>query len=209
MATRAARGPRIRAPEARPDQILDATQRLLLEVGPGATTVDAVAEAAGVGKGTIYHYYASKAELFDALRARYLAGSVAGAQAVAAPLPGEHTVERIERVLDALLDSTAGNGALIWILFHEIPGGDDDELAGLRDALLALVTEGVRDGELSVDDPELTTQFLVHGLHGVVEASFHGGEPDLERIKRVLRASVRALLGAPTPTHVRPQVSRG
>ena len=59
--------PRTRQPEVRPDQILDAAQALLLSNGPMGTTMDAVADAAGIGKGTIYHYYSSKAELLSAV----------------------------------------------------------------------------------------------------------------------------------------------
>lgn len=53
----------------------DKTRALLLEVatqmlgtrGFGATTVDEIAEKAGVAKGTVYYHFHSKAELVDAL----------------------------------------------------------------------------------------------------------------------------------------------
>jgi AcrR family transcriptional regulator len=189
--------PRVRAPEVRPDQILDAAQRLLLADGPSATTMDAVADAAGVGKGTIYHYYASKADLLGALRARYLERTMVAAQTAAAREPAGTVVEQIQRLVDALLDSTVGNGELIWILFHQTPGGDGDQLAAMHEVVLALVREGIAASEIDVADPEFTTQFLVHGLHGVVEAFFHQGDVDLERLKLGLRTTVGALLAPP------------
>ena len=53
------------------ERILDAAERLLTS-GPGELTMDGLAEAASLGKGTLYHYYPSKAEVLDALRRRYL-----------------------------------------------------------------------------------------------------------------------------------------
>jgi AcrR family transcriptional regulator len=52
-----------RQPEARPDALLDAALRVFAEHGYAATTLDAVAEAAHVTKGTIYHYFENKEDL--------------------------------------------------------------------------------------------------------------------------------------------------
>ena len=65
----AAKGGRPRSAEA--DQaILDAATRLLIEVGFGRLTVDAVAARARVGKATIYRRWRSKSELVRATLAR-------------------------------------------------------------------------------------------------------------------------------------------
>lgn len=52
-----------RQPEARPDALLDAALRVFAEHGYAATTLDAVAHAAHVTKGTIYHYFENKEDL--------------------------------------------------------------------------------------------------------------------------------------------------
>jgi AcrR family transcriptional regulator len=188
--------PRVRQPEVRPDQILDAAQRLLLEMGPTATTMDAVAAAAGVGKGTIYHYYASKSDLLSALRARYLQRTISQAEMAAQGGRSGTVLEHIERFVEALLDSTVANGALIWILFHQT-ATEEDELAAVQDVMLALIREGNKAGEFNIADPEFTTQFLIHGLHGVMEGAFHRGEVDLKHLKVGLRIAVDALLASP------------
>lgn len=51
-------------------QILEAAERLFLEQGYSATNMDSVARAAGVGKATLYVYFAGKAELLRAVIAR-------------------------------------------------------------------------------------------------------------------------------------------
>src|SRR2546421_4120937 len=101
---------RVRQPEIRPDQILDAAERVLLGRSDGAMTMDAVAAEAGVGKGTVYHYYASKAEVLAALRARWVERTVAEAAATASARRPRSSLQRIERFLAALLDVTVLDG---------------------------------------------------------------------------------------------------
>jgi AcrR family transcriptional regulator len=60
-----------RRPEVRPQQILEAAFRVFGTRGLHQATLDDVARAAGITKGTIYLYFPSKAALFSAmLRAR-------------------------------------------------------------------------------------------------------------------------------------------
>lgn len=65
--------PRLRAPrwrrqpDARPQQILEAAFRVFGSRGLHQATLDDVARAAGITKGTIYLYFPSKADLFTAM----------------------------------------------------------------------------------------------------------------------------------------------
>lgn len=56
-----------RRKEARPSEILDSALKLFTEHGYSATTLDQVASAAGISKGTLYLYYDSKEELFRSM----------------------------------------------------------------------------------------------------------------------------------------------
>ncbi len=56
-----------RQPEARPRQILEAAFRVFGMRGLHRATLDEVAEAAGITKGTIYLYFPSKSALFSAM----------------------------------------------------------------------------------------------------------------------------------------------
>jgi AcrR family transcriptional regulator len=55
-----------RLPGARPQQILAAAAKVFARDGLHSATLDAVAEEAGITKGTIYLYYKNKNELFGA-----------------------------------------------------------------------------------------------------------------------------------------------
>jgi AcrR family transcriptional regulator len=67
--TAAQKRPR-RAAAVKIRQILEAAERLFLEQGYSATNMESVAREAGVGKATLYVYFAGKAELLRAVIAR-------------------------------------------------------------------------------------------------------------------------------------------
>jgi AcrR family transcriptional regulator len=68
LETRTQEQPRwARRKEARPAELLTAALELFTERGYAATRLDDVARRAGVSKGTVYLYYASKEELFKAV----------------------------------------------------------------------------------------------------------------------------------------------
>ncbi len=58
---------RSRRKDARPGELLAAALSLFVEKGFAATTVEAVAARAGVSKGTLFLYFPSKVELFQAV----------------------------------------------------------------------------------------------------------------------------------------------
>ena len=64
-----------RRPEARPDEILDAAQKVFGEFGFARAKLDDVARFAGVSKGTLYLYFDSKDTLFrEMVRAKVVTG---------------------------------------------------------------------------------------------------------------------------------------
>jgi len=75
---------RQRRKEARPQELLDAALQLFVERGFAATRMEEVATLAGVSKGTLYLYYASKEELLKAVIRERLSNEIeAGAIEVA------------------------------------------------------------------------------------------------------------------------------
>src|SRR5688500_16566535 len=62
------RGPKFRRrAEARPDEVLDAALELFIEKGFASTRVEDIAKRAGLSKGTVYLYFASKEALLEGL----------------------------------------------------------------------------------------------------------------------------------------------
>ena len=158
----------------RREQILDAAERVLVERGLAAATMADVAEAAAVAKGTVYLYFESKAELLAGLRARYFERFAA---MLGDPPPGRRapagTAERVERLVAASYDFARANHALHHVLFHEAGFGEADAFTRARAVMADLVEAGRASGELTVADPALATDFLLHGLHGVLVTATH------------------------------------
>lgn len=59
------------------ERILDEAQKLILDQGLAATSIDQVLTAAGTSKGAFFHHFPSKNHLARAIVARYAAGDVA------------------------------------------------------------------------------------------------------------------------------------
>lgn len=79
-----ARPHRQRRKDARPQELLDAALQLFVERGFAATRMEEVAALAGVSKGTLYLYYASKEDLLKAVIRERLSHEIeAGAAFVA------------------------------------------------------------------------------------------------------------------------------
>jgi TetR/AcrR family transcriptional repressor of nem operon len=158
----------------RREQILDAAERVLVERGLAAATMADVAEAASVAKGTVYLYFESKAELLAGLRARYFERFAAMlGDAPRAGQPGPPTAARVERLVAASYDFALANHALHHVLFHQAGFGEADAFARARTVMADLVEAGQAAGELEVADPALATDFLLHGLHGVLVTATH------------------------------------
>lgn len=68
------RAKRERRKEARPGELLAAALELFVEKGYAATRAEEVAQRAGVSKGTLFLYFASKEELFKAVVRENIAG---------------------------------------------------------------------------------------------------------------------------------------
>jgi AcrR family transcriptional regulator len=158
----------------RREQILDAAERVLVERGLAATTMADVAEAAAVAKGTVYLYFESKAELLAGLRARYFERFAARLGEPPGPAGAAGaTAARVERLVAASYDFALAHHALHHVLFHEAGFGEVDVFARVRLVMAELVEAGRASGEIEVADPELATDFLLHGLHGLLVAATH------------------------------------
>jgi len=151
------RVPRLeRRPEARPQELLEAALRVFAQQGFRTARLDDVADAAGVTKGAIYHYFDTK----DAL----LLGVIEHYQALA-----------FGRAEDALRDSSAPASARIRLLIHKV---FSERETGSGDRLLALLIRGVAH-----EVPHVHDRWLRNGparlwklLSGLVEEGKQRGE---------------------------------
>lgn len=98
-------------------RILDATRLVLAERGAEGITLDAVAERAGVGKGTVFRRFGDRSGLFQALLDEHLRVFQDAFMFGSPPLgPGAPPKERLAVFLEGLLDLEDGHLELILAL---------------------------------------------------------------------------------------------
>ncbi len=91
-----------REKEARREEIIDAAEKIFFENGLAASTMDQIAEAAELSKGTLYLYYPSKEDLFLAVCLRGTAIMYSMFQKAVST--GEPTLVQISNIGEAYLE---------------------------------------------------------------------------------------------------------
>lgn len=137
---RHATSPRTTASRAR---LFTAAMDLVGDVGPDKVTVDEIAAAAGVAKGTVYYQFGSKNELIRGLIDH---GYSVMRDALLEPASAEDPMVAIEGMIRATLDflDEYGSFAKLWhseMWLAESPWGE--QLRQMRREILALISQSL------------------------------------------------------------------
>lgn len=192
------------------ERILAATAELLA-ADPEAS-LEQVAARAGVSRATLYHHFAGRDALLDALTERSI-NEVAAAIESARPRQGRPT-EAMERVLLAAWEVIGRYRGLVIVNPRRL---DRAELrARLKPALApvrALIIRGRRSGEF---DRELPVEWLIGVITDVIHAASRqvsAGAMNPEAAERALLRTAGAALtahrGWPAPPGRTARISRG
>lgn len=196
-----ARGrPRTKPAELRREELLDAAQRLFLDKGIGATSIDEIAGAAHVAKGTFYLYFPSKEALLQALQERFVAGFLERLEVAMEKCGPERWRARLQAWLRTLIEGYLDNVRLHDVIFHETQPYDRQAMSNnlAIDQLTTLIAEGASAGAWVAEEPRATAVMFFHALHGGIDAAIAGGKkinrPKLIRqittfVERALNAS--------------------
>ena len=163
-----------RRPHTRAHEILEAALRVFAARGYRATPLDAVAEAAGVTKGTLYHYFDSKRDLLAQAVAHQQQQRSARYAQLTRELVGPVAVKLRVLVRQALAESREpANAAVMRLLTGEL-SVELPELAGDALAqtlvrgwtlLVALIREGQASGEFRPEaDADVIARVFISGL---------------------------------------------
>ncbi|MFN4353306.1 TetR/AcrR family transcriptional regulator [Parvibaculum sp.] len=177
--------------------ITTAALDLFRHYGYRRTSMEDIARAASVAKGTLYLYFESKDRLFDAI-CRSLAEQVSEnlAEVEARGLP-------LEEKLLALMEAKFGfvyslilsspHAAELIESSHQLPSAPfEDVTAEFHDAILKLVRRGVKSGELDPKKAGLTEKEAAETLISAVAGAEKA--PDEESFRKQLKATVRLTL---------------
>lgn len=188
------------------EKLFQAAVTLIAEQGFSSTTVEEIAERAGVAKGTVYYNFASKTELFEELLRH-------GVEMLSADLrsAAEETAERGATKVDAL-DAMIRAGLMFidrYPAFTQLYVAElwrtnrawNDTLLVVRQQAVAVVEgvlrEGVAAGELSEEiDVQLTAAALV-GMVLVAALDWKAFQPErsLEDVHGALSLLLQGRVG--------------
>ncbi|MDI4644137.1 TetR/AcrR family transcriptional regulator [Cohnella hashimotonis] len=177
-----------RKPTDRRKQVLEAASRSFAAFGYKATTMDQVAKAAGVGKGTIYTFFANKEELFEQIVKDLIAELKAVAERTLDPaLPFS---DNLLGILQQVLAYRDRHG-LVVKLSQEVKefgtpmakGGLEAVERSIVDYIAGHVSDAIAKGEVRRSDPALTAYMMLKMYLALTAEGDHLHEPlDAEQV---------------------------
>lgn len=196
--------------QATRQKLYEAAVTLIAEQGFSATTVDEIAERAGVAKGTVYYNFASKNELFEELLRHGVGLLTASLREAAAGVAarGGSKVDGIDAMIRAGLGFIARYPSFTQLYVAELWRTNrawQDTLLVLRKEAVAVVEQALRDaveaGELSDEIDIPLTAAALFGMVLVAALDWLSFQP--ERSIDDVHAALSRLLqgrvaGAPT-----------
>ena len=163
-------------PERR-DAILDAALECFVDRGFHGTAMPDIAKKTGIAAGTIYHYFASKEELVNALFRKWkaeIARRVFTAFPQGAPLRLQFSVMWSEMIAFAL----AHPSAFAFLELHNHSSYLDAESVaadrGLKVFAAAIVRQAQKDGIIKQLDPTLLMELVFGAFIGIMRAHWEG-----------------------------------
>ncbi len=201
------------------ERILETAERLVIENGYSATSLDQVIAASGSSKGAFFHHFGSKLELAQSLVSRYVAADVAHLEAAVAEVAGiDDPAERVVAFLRVFEDGADGlMGAQSSCLYVAVlterqlaASGTSDQITGAivawRETLSRMLAEALavrpRADDAGVAHDEVDTDALADHVFVTFEGAFllcrsTGDAGHMRAQLRVLRQLVQGLLGLP------------
>jgi TetR/AcrR family transcriptional regulator len=164
------------------DKILDAAEALFAKRGYAGVGLRELAEVVGLGKSSLFHHFKNKPELYAAVAARILRRIEE--RLIRTLAAGGSPAERLERLLDELVDLLAANPNYARVLLRSL--FEDDDLAGempeeieghraiesIMASMSQLLREGMGNGQFRVAN----VQHLLLTLVGQIVFPFASGD---------------------------------
>jgi AcrR family transcriptional regulator len=180
--------------------ILLATEELLTRVRPEEISMEQVAAAAAVGKGTVFHRFGSRLGLMTALMQERALALQELVESGPPPLgPGAEPRERLLAFLDAVVEVVARNKGLLAALGHAVTTASRPRPESADAHPVHQLWHAHISALITADRPDLDADVLADVLLG----AFHSdalllllGRGEGHRLSAALHAIVTALLGA-------------
>lgn len=178
--------PRTKPAQLRREELLDAAQRLFLDKGIGATSIDDIASAADVAKGTFYLYFPSKEALLAALQERFITTFLTRLETAMERCGPNRWRPRLQAWIKTVVEGYLDQVPLHDVIFHETQPYDRHAMSNnpVIDQLTALLSDGAKAGAWMSESPRSTAIMFFHALHGGVDAAI-AENPKINRTRLI------------------------
>jgi AcrR family transcriptional regulator len=184
--------------DATRQKLFEATMALIAEQGFSDTTVDQIAERAGVAKGTVYYNFASKSVLFEELL-RYGVGLLtADFQAAVAGRPPAEAVAALVRAQLSYIQRYPSFAQLLLSEMWRTQRDWQQTLVLLRGEAISVIAatlqEGVEQGDFAADLDVRLSASALFGVCLVVALDWLVFTPEqpIEQVEAAVLAIVRS-----------------
>ena len=184
------------------DTIFEATTTVLRQHGVDGTTMNRVAEAAGLAKSSLYDYFSSKNELLAFAVSRMFAPTVEAFAGIAnMELPAAEKLRRIALMVFASMEKH--RGSLLLFLRDDLRNVTESSRLEHRplvmEALSVVFTRGMEDGQLRQEDIASVSRMFLGCLGEMCELWLASDppEPVEQRVDTLLRVFLGGILVSP------------
>jgi len=178
-------------------EVFSAAERVFARAGLAAS-IEEIAEEAGVGVGTVYRRFGSKAELIEALFAERMAEVVAMIQRCAAAATGR---EALESVLREFVGLQTRSRAVRELMFGDVEQEATRLRSQVEPLLTAIVERAKTEGAVRGDFAATDIPVLTHAVSAVAAGMPDGGT---ELAHRHLELLIKGIAATPDPAPVPP-----
>jgi len=168
---------------AKRKQIIEAAGRVFAKVGFEKATMNDIAREAGYGKASLYFYFKSKDEIFDALISSEMKKRT---QAISRILSGkEDPVTKLDRFIDDTFEHIQSRSDFIRIFHSEqqrVYALADEKFRSMFETarqtmikqLVTVISAGIESGQFRKIAPEIGAIVFLGALSSTVVHWFHG-----------------------------------
>jgi AcrR family transcriptional regulator len=191
------KSPRTKPAEVRLDELMAAAEKLFLEKGVEATTINEIVELAEVAKGTFYHYFASKNELLEAMGRRYTAQYLSRLEETVDACAPDDWLGRlctwIRTSIEAYIE-TYRTHDIVYTNHHHHDRSNQEKNA-ILDQLQGILDGGAQAGVWQLTQPRITALLIYTGVHGVTDDAIAARDTDSAAFAREVTAVCLRLVG--------------
>lgn len=152
----------------RKEALLDVAARLFIKKGIDATTMDEIAAKAQVAKGTLYHYFSSKADLLEELRQVFMDMFTLRIRNRVNNCDENDWKARLNAWVDEGINAYIDMCELHDVVFHHKFASHKYAMSDMQfnQDLAKLIDNGTKAGFWHAQDPVWTATMMFYALHG-------------------------------------------